>query len=223
VGHSEGDTGDARPETIRVLVVDDHEVFASSLAHVLDVEPDLEVIAAVADERGALAHVAECDVVLCDYRLVETDGVALTRQLLERVPSVQVVMLTASTDEAVLVAALEAGCAGFVVKSQPLAEVLAAVRSAASGEPVISSQMLGRLLPRLARTPSTGPELTQREREVLDLMGEGGTNQAIADALYLSRDTVRNHVANILRKLDAHSKLEAVAIAHKRGLLRSAR
>jgi DNA-binding NarL/FixJ family response regulator len=221
VGQNEGDAASAPPERIRVLVVDDHEVFASSLAHVLGEQPDLDVVAAVADADAALAHVANCDVVLCDYRLVETDGVALTRQLLERAPSIQVVMLTASTDDAVLVAALEAGCAGFVVKSQPLAEVLAAVRSAVSGEPVISSRMLGRLLPRLARTPGSGPELTQREREVLDLMGEGGTNQAIADALFLSRDTVRNHVANILRKLGAHSKLEAVAIAHKRGLLRS--
>jgi DNA-binding NarL/FixJ family response regulator len=140
--------------------------------------------------------------------------------ILERRPEVRVVMLTASHDDVVLAAALEAGCAGFVTKSESLDTVLAAVRGAAAGEAVITPALLARLLPRLgARTRGRNPDLTPREREVLVLIARGGTNQQIANELSLSRDTVRNHVAQILSKLGVHSKLQAAAVAVQRGLV----
>ena len=208
--------------TIRLLVVDDHGVFATSVGRALSDEPDIEVVATASTAAEAREHVLQgVDVVLCDYRLGDGDGATLAVELRERQPDVQVVMLTASEDDSVLLAAIDAGCCGFLTKSQPLEEVIAAVRAAAAGESVISPAMLARLLPRLGRNPvSTSADMTPRELEVLEVMSKGGSNQVIADELFVSRDTIRNHVASILRKLDAHSKLEAVAVAAQRGIIR---
>ena len=205
----------------RVLIVDDHAVFTDALARALGDEPDIEVVVTAATGAEALAAFDDrVDVVLCDFRLPDVDGIEVTRQLHERDPDVSVVMLTASTDDTVLTAAVEAGCVGFLSKSSALEEVLAAVRAAAVGESVISPALLARLLPRMAGRGGAGvDDLTPREHEVLTEMSKGLSNQAIGDALYVSRDTVRNHVANILRKLHAHSKLEAVATAARRGLI----
>lgn len=206
---------------IRVLVVDDHEVFGTSLARTLADEPDLEVRGAVTTAPAALEAVeGGMDVVLSDFRLADGDGVTLARAIIERWPHTAVVMLTASNDEAVLASALDAGCSGFVTKSEPLENVLAAVRGAAAGEAVITPALLARLLPRLASRPKgRNPDLTPREREVLALIVKGGTNREIADTLFLSLDTVRNHVASILAKLGVHSKLQAAAVATQRGLI----
>lgn len=206
---------------IRILVVDDHEVFGTSLARTLADEPDLAVRGAVTTVPAALEAVeGGVDVVLSDFRLADGDGVTLARMIIERSPSTAVVMLTASNDEAVLASALDAGCSGFVTKSEPLENVLAAVRGAAAGEAVITPALLARLLPRLASRPKgRNPDLTPREREVLTLIVKGGSNREIADALFLSLDTVRNHVASILGKLGVHSKLQAAAVATQRGLI----
>ncbi|MGQ0433996.1 MAG: response regulator transcription factor [Microthrixaceae bacterium] len=206
---------------IRVLVVDDHPVFVASLARVLADEDDIEVVAAVDTAAGALAALdGTVDVVLADFRLGDTTGVQLTRAILEQQPDVRVVMLTASHDDVVLADALDAGCSGFVTKSESLDTVLAAVRGAAAGEAVITPALLARLLPRLAGRPrGRNPDLTAREREVLQLIARGGTNADIAEALVLSIDTVRNHVSSILAKLGVHSKLQAAAVAVQRGLV----
>ena len=206
---------------VRVLIVDDHEVFGVSLARALGDEPDLEVVATVTTSAAALAQCTDdVDVALCDFRLADGDGVTLTRALVQQHPNLRVVMLTASNDEAVLATALEAGCSGFVTKSEPLATVLAAVRGAAAGEAVITPALLTRLLPRLGGRPKgRNPDLSPREREVLVLIARGGTNQQIADELMVSRDTVRNHVASILAKLGVNSKLQAAAVAVQRGLI----
>lgn len=206
---------------VRVLVVDDHEVFGASLARTLDDEPDIDVVGSVTSVAEALELIPDgVDVVLSDFRLAETDGVRFARTLGERWPAVKVVMLTASNDEAVLAAALEAGCAGFVTKAESLTRVIAAIRGAAAGEAVITPALLARLLPRLAqRGRGRSPDLTPRELEVLGLIVRGQSNQEIADELFLSRDTVRNHVASILSKLGVHSKLQAAAVAVQRGLV----
>jgi DNA-binding NarL/FixJ family response regulator len=203
------------------LIIDDHRVFGGSLARVLGDETDMEVVGAVESGEAATALMSsQVDVVLVDFRLGSSDGVTTTRELLSKWPQLHVVMLTASTDEAVMASALEAGCCGFVSKSEPLETVLAAVRGAAVGEAVISPVLLGRLLPRLVTRPKgRNPDLTAREQEVLALMAQGGSNQDIADQLFLSRDTVRNHVASILSKLGVNSRLQAVTVGLQRGMI----
>ncbi len=207
---------------VRVLIVDDHEVLATSLAHVLDAEPDLQVvgIAGTIARAESLVGSALPDVILLDHRLPDGDGVSSIGRFRARRSTVRIVVLTASAADHVLVAAIEAGASGFLSKTRSLAEVTSAVRAAATGESVISPELLTRLLPRLNRSGRRGGnELTEREREVLGLLAEGLSNAAIADQLTVSVHTVRNHVANLSTKLGAHSKLEALAIAVREGLL----
>jgi DNA-binding NarL/FixJ family response regulator len=212
-------------QPVRVLLVDDHEVLAASLAAVLDAQPDLISvgIAPTLARARALIPTTAPDVLLLDHRLPDGDGVAALPQLRALRPSMQVVVLTASAADHVLVAALEAGAAGFLSKTRSLAEVTSAIRAAAAGEAVISPEMLARLLPRISRTqpggPQRGNDLTEREREVLGLLADGLTNAAIAERLVVSVHTVRNHIANLSGKLGAHSKLEALSIAVREGLL----
>lgn len=205
----------------RVLVLDDHPVFAASLARTLRDEPDIDVVGVEHSVSDGLAVLdAGIDLVLCDFRLTDGDGVEFTRAALERQPDLRVVMLTASNDESTLAAALEAGCTGFVTKSEPLDTVIAAVRGAMLGEAVITPTLLTRLLPRLgARTRGRNPDLTVREREVLRLIVRGLSNQEIAGELTIALDTARNHVRSILSKLGVHSKLQAAAVAVQRGLV----
>ncbi|MGZ4488190.1 MAG: response regulator [Nocardioides sp.] len=216
---------DATPDggsPVRVLVVDDHEVLAASLAHVLDEEPDLVSVgvAGSLEKARAMIRTTAPDVLLLDHRLPDGDGVAAIGELIGLRPRMRVVVLTASAADHVLVAAIEGGASGFVSKTRGIGEVTAAVRAAASGEAVISPELLARLLPRLHRGGQRRHEaLTEREREVLDLVAEGLTNAAIAAQLVVSVHTVRNHIANLSAKLGAHSKLEALSIAVREGLL----
>ena len=218
---SDGLGRDGAPAT-RVLVVDDHEVLASSLALVLDTEPDLTsvgVAGSLADARRMIGTTAP-DVLLLDHRLPDGDGVTAIPELRQLRPALRVVVLTASAADHVLIAAIEAGASGFVSKTRGIEEVTAAVRAAATGEAVISPELLTRLLPRLGRrSPTPHQDLTEREREVLGLVADGMTNAAIAEHLVVSVHTVRNHVANLSSKLGAHSKLEALSIAVREGLL----
>ncbi|WP_341924316.1 response regulator transcription factor [Nocardioides psychrotolerans] len=206
----------------RVLVVDDHEVLATSLAHVLDAEPDLVTVGVAGSLERARALIPTCapGVILLDHRLPDGDGADAIGELLALRPSAQVVMLTASAADHVLVKALEAGASGFVSKTRSLAELTSAVRAAAAGEAVISPELLARLLPRLHRSGRPrANDLTEREREVLGLLSGGLSNAAIAAELTVSVHTVRNHIANLSAKLGAHSKLEALSIAVRDGLL----
>jgi DNA-binding NarL/FixJ family response regulator len=214
--------GDARAEPARVVIVDDHEVLAASLAQVLDHEPDLDVIgsAGTLEKARVLIATESPDVVLLDHRLPDGDGVEAIPDLLALCPGASIVVLTATTADHVLVAAIEGGASGFVSKTRGLDEVTSAVRAAAAGESVISPEMLARLLPRLhRREPEPRDKLTERERDVLQLLAEGLSNAAIAERLFVSVHTVRNHVANLSTKLGAHSKLEALSIAVREGLL----
>jgi DNA-binding NarL/FixJ family response regulator len=215
-------TPPSRGPSIRVLIVDDHEMLATSLAHVLEEEPDLTCVGVAHSLESAKSLIRSTapDVVLLDHRLPDADGVPAIAELHELRPGVRIVVLTASASDHLLVQALEAGAAGFLSKTRSLDEVTAAVRAAANGEALISPDLLARLLPRLSRTsPARHPELTDREREVLALLADGLTNAAIADRLVVSVHTVRNHIANLSGKLGAHSKLEALSIAVREGLL----
>lgn len=216
--------GRAPGPVLRVLVVDDHRGLAASLAHVLDAEPDLcsVGVASTLAEARTMIRTTTPDVVLVDHRLPDGDGVAALPELRRLRSSAKFVVLTATTADSVLRAAMEAGASGFVSKSRGLAELIAAVRSAGAGETVVSPELLARLLGQLGRTDRTRPAtpgLTEREREVLALLADGLSNAEIARRLTVSVNTVRNHVANLSAKLGAHSKLEALAIAVREGLL----
>lgn len=220
-GDPRGGGADAR-RPVRVLIVDDHEVLGTSLAAVLEQEPDIVPVGLAGSIRAATEMLASSapDVVLLDNRLPDGEGVSAIGLLHEQRPGVQVVMLTASTSDHVLAAAMEAGAAGFVAKTRSLDEVVTAVRAAANGDAVITPELLSRLLPRLRRQhEGVGHDLTAREREVLGLLADGMTNAAIAEKLFVSVHTVRNHIANLSTKLGAHSKLEALAVAVREGLL----
>lgn len=205
---------------IRVMIADDHEALAASLLAVLDQEDDMigVGVAATLAQARAMVGSAAPEVLLLDHRMPDGDGVAAIPDLLRIRPGLRIAVLTASPGDHLLVEAIEAGACGFVSKTRSLAEVAAAVRAAASGEAVISPEMLARLLPRLHGRPAQN-QLTEREREVLDLVAEGLSNAAIAERLVVSVHTVRNHIANLSAKLGAHSKLEALAIAVRQGLL----
>jgi DNA-binding NarL/FixJ family response regulator len=207
---------------VRVLIVEDHEVLSSSLAMVLDAEPDLQTVGragTLAEARRAVVA-TEPDVVLLDHQLPDGDGVASIDELRALREGIAFVVLTASTSDSVLVAAVQAGASGFVSKTRGVSEVTTAVRAAAAGEAVISPEMLMRLLPRF-RGAATEPtlRLTDREQEVLTLLADGLSNAAIGQRLVVSVHTVRNHVANLANKLGAHSRLEVLSIAMRKGLL----
>lgn len=214
--------GTDTPRPIRVLIIDDHEVLASSLAVVLDAEEDITAVgvAMTLEQAQAMIGTVQPDVLLLDHRMPDGDGVAAIPTLLAGRPTTGVVVLTASAADHVLLAAIEAGASGFLSKTRSLDEVTAAVRAAAAGESVISPELLARLLPRFGRGGAHAvDELTEREREVLGLVAEGLSNAAIAERLVVSVHTVRNHIASLSGKLGAHSKLEALSIAVRRGLL----
>ncbi|NHC12195.1 response regulator [Motilibacter deserti] len=213
---------DHEQRAIRVLVVDDHEMVASSVALVLEQEPDIEVVGIVGTLAAARERVAldPPDVVLLDHRLPDGRGVDEIPRVKQIAPSAKIVVVTAATDDATLVAATEAGCSGFLSKSGKVDDLVAAVRAASVGEVLVSPALLSRLLPRLHRVQrGLGSDLTPRELEVLVLIAEGLGNAAIGERLSVSVNTVRNHVANILAKLGVHSKLEALAVAVREGLL----
>jgi DNA-binding NarL/FixJ family response regulator len=221
-GHPKSDPANEPPQ-IRIMVVDDHQLLTQSLLIVLEEEADFEVVATASTVAEALtmARRHRPDVVLMDYRLPDGHGTDAARLLREENPDVKVVMLTGFPDDAILVAAIEAGCSGYITKESAVAEAISAVRAAHAGEALISPSMLVRLLPKLRRDyRGVGATLTERELEVLNLLAQGQQNQAVADQLYLSVNTVRKHVQSILSKLNAHSKLEAVAIAVREGMIK---
>jgi DNA-binding NarL/FixJ family response regulator len=205
---------------IRVLIVDDHEVLSASLARVIDDEPDMIAVGQARNLAQARARVqtGTPDVTLLDRRLPDGDGIEAIPELLAIRPSMNVVVLTATVADNVLIRAIEVGAAGFVSKTRGLGEVTSALRAAATGEAVISPGLLSRLLPQLARTERPESKLTKREQEVLGMISRGMSNSAMAEEMTVSVNTVRNHIANLSAKLGAHSKLEALAIAVQNGL-----
>jgi DNA-binding NarL/FixJ family response regulator len=208
--------------TIGVLIVDDHRMFSESLARLLADEEGIAVLGVAATGADAIEMVNRMhpDVVLMDYQLPDLDGVAVTTAIRRENRSVMVVMLTGSTEDRVLLSAIDAGCSGFLTKDRAAAEVVHAVRAAAVGEALISPALLARLLPKLNRTQRTlGEDLSDRERQVLGFLARGMTNKVIAAELFLSVNTIRNHVQSVLAKLGAHSKLEAVSTAVREGII----
>lgn len=222
---SDGEDTSATADRIRVLICDDHALVAKALGLLLAAYPDVEVVGVA----GTVAQVRELaasrfpQVVVMDYALPDGDGVEATAAIKDAHPDVHVVMLTAYADEDVLVAAIEAGCSGYVTKDKGADELMTAIRLAAGGQAMVSPDMLARLLPRMRRNHhGLGWDLTARERQVLDMLADGASKEDIARHLFLSTNTVRNHIQSILTKLHAHSRLEAVAAATREGLVHRA-
>ena len=209
----------------RVMLVEDHRVVAEGLAALLDEHPDLRVVgwvASVADaERPADAE--PVDVIVADFWLPDGTGVDAVAVLRARWPEATVVFLSVDDSDEVMLAALEAGAAGYLVKSAGGVDVIAAVRRAAEGEIVVPARQLAALLSRRRERAERSrrlDSLTPREREILGLMAEGMDNREVAARLSVSYATVRSHVRHLLGKLGARSKLEAVVRAADWGLPR---
>ena len=219
---------------MRVLVVDDHPLYREGLAMALETMENVEVVGQAADGATAarLAASLAPDVVIMDLHLPGMSGVEATRQLLANRPDTRVLVLTMLEGESSLFAAMRAGARGYVLKGADRGEIERALRTVAAGEVVFSSGVAASVTAWFRAGGSSAqqpfPELTEREREVLDLVARGLTNAEIAARLVVSDKTVRNHVSNVFAKLHvanlsaklgAHSKLEALSIAVREGLL----
>jgi DNA-binding NarL/FixJ family response regulator len=220
------------PEPIRVLIADDHALFRRGLEMVLDEEDDIDLVGQASDGAEAVAVAGEAlpDVVLMDIRMPKTSGIEACRATKEVAPSAKIVMLTISDEEEDLFEAIRAGASGYLLKDIPLDEVAEAVRAVHGGQSLINPSMAGKLLTEFAtlanrdsaddRTaPVAAPKLTDREMEVLKLVARGMNNRDIAKELFISENTVKNHVRNILEKLQIHSRMEAVMIAVRQKLI----
>jgi len=212
---------------IRVLVVDDHDLFRAGLSSLLASQPDIEVVAQASGGRLGvrLADELHPDVVLMDVRMPDLEGPQATRQILARHPSIRILALTVASDDVDVSAVVEAGACGFLGKDTPTERVVLAVRAAAQGvawlSPRAAEVVLGRL--RRARAngaPEAGPieQLSPRELEVLGLIAQGKENAEIAEKLGISPRTAKNHVSNILAKLELPSRIQAAIYAVRRGL-----
>lgn len=213
-------------EVITVLVVDGHQTFAELLGVALRGQPDLRYVGHARNGEQALRLAAELrpNVILLDPELPDTDGIAIAEMLRHRQPDTRVVILTASSEATLVGRATAAGAAGFLSKNGALGDVLHAVHTAHGGGMTVSTDILARLL--RSTSPVVGPRgggLTAREHEVLELMGSGLDPRAIARRLGISVHTCRGYVKAVLAKLDAHSQLEAVAVATRRGLIQPER
>ncbi|GAB3827516.1 response regulator [Dactylosporangium cerinum] len=201
---------------IRLAIVDDQALVREGLALILGAEPDIEVVAGFADGAELLRDPVRADLILLDLYLPGADGVATMRELRARQPGVKVLMLTTVGSAADVQRALTAGADGFVLKDATGAELAAAVRGAHAGVRPLSASAAELLWPRRPAQPRRGPDLsalTPREREVLDLLGQGLGNREIAAELDLAERTVKTHVSNVLTKLDVTSRTQAALLA----------
>jgi DNA-binding NarL/FixJ family response regulator len=213
---------DDASEGVRVLIVDDHAIFTHSLVRLLGTMPELTVVGTADSVATALdATLAfKPDVVLMDFGLPDGDGAHATEQIKALMPSIHVIMLTARTDDQALVRAIAAGCSGFVQKADAVEDLREAIIAAHLGELTTTPNEISPLLRQLPPTHrGLGADLTPRELEVLELMVSGLINKQVARQLGLQLNTVRNHSQNILYKLKAHSRLEAIAIAVRDGVI----
>lgn len=212
---------------IRVLIVDDHELFRRALREHLEAN-GVDVVGEAQDAEGAVAVATETapQVVLMDIRMPGGSGIDATRRLLEAVPGTQVLMLTIHTEDVVIAEAIMAGASGYLLKDAGGDQILAAIAAAHSGETPLSPRIASALI-RLIREreppPATRsgelPRLTEREREVLGLIAEGRENNEIAAALVISPETVKTHVSSILEKLEADNRAQAAVTAVRAGLV----
>ncbi|MDQ3864878.1 MAG: response regulator transcription factor [Actinomycetota bacterium] len=219
-------------ERIRVLIADDHPFFRDGLRVLLEATPDTELVGEATDGDQVVTLAAELkpDVILMDLRMPGLGGIEATRKVLEETPETAVLVVTMVEDDDSVFAAMRAGARGYLLKGADKDEMLLAIRAVARGEAVFGPGIARRLIqyfssPASSRTPrcSIFPELTDREREILDLVAAGKNNQEIAEEFFLSLKTVRNYVSNIFTKLQVADRAQAIVRAREAGLGRDER
>jgi DNA-binding NarL/FixJ family response regulator len=212
-------------DTVRVLIADDHPLFREGMRGRLDRVADIAVVgeAASGDEAVELAHKLEPDVILMDIKMPGLNGIEATREILQASPQIGVLVLTMFEDDDSVFAAMRAGARGYLLKDSGGEGVVHAIRAVASGEAVFGPGVAERIIgffsaPRAAAPQRAFPELTEREEEVLSLVAQGKSNREIARQLFVSLKTVRNHVSNILLKLQVADRAQAVIRARDAGM-----
>jgi two-component system response regulator DevR len=197
----------------RIMIVDDAEVTRLGLRTAFEVEPDLAVVGEASNGAEALAKMAVLDpqLILLDVRMEKMNGIEACREIKSRYPDVHILMITSYTDEDAVISSILAGASGYLLKHLSRAELLRSIRLVASGHSLIDANAKKQAMESLTEMP--GSELTEREREVLALVARGYTNKQIADKLYVSEKTARNHVSHILEKLGLSRRSEAAAFA----------
>lgn len=211
--------------TIKILIADDHGVLRAGLRALLNAEPDLQVVDEAADGPEALSLIQKLrpDVVLLDIGLPGLSGIEVTRRLQKTAPTVRVLILTVHEDESLLLEAIRAGAAGYIVKRAVESELIDAIRTVWRGNQYVHPAMIPTLLKDLSPPPVTAEtpleQLTPREIGVLRLLAQGYTNRQIAEALHLSVRTVESHRSNLTSKLRLHSRLELIRYAQEHGVL----
>ena len=213
--------------TVRVVVVDDHTLVRQGIVGLLASQPDIDVVGQAGDAREAMAVIASVspDVVLMDIAMPGQSGLDATREIRDRFPTVRVVVVTIHDREDYLFQALRAGAAGYVLKGAEVQDLLEAVRTAQRGEVYLFPSVAKKLVADYLRRSQAGEDrttydgLTDREREILGLIAQGLTTNAIATALFLSPHTVQSHRDHIMAKLDLHSKAALIKYAIAHGLI----
>ena len=205
-------------QTVRVFLLDDHEVVRRGVAALLSAEPDLEVIGEASTAAQALARIPALrpDVAILDVRLPDGDGVSVCREIRSRLPEVACLMLTSFADDDALFDAVMAGAAGYVLKQIHGTDLVGAVRTVASGQSLLDPRSTARMLERLrqqANKKDPLAALSDQERRILELIGEGLTNRQIGERMYLAEKTVKNYMSNLLAKLDMQRRTQAAALA----------
>jgi DNA-binding NarL/FixJ family response regulator len=209
-------------DSIRVVVADDHPVVRRGMTALLSSLDGVEVVAEAGDGEQAVREAQLCrpDVVIMDVQMPGTDGIEATRRLVAAVPGTAVLVLTMFEDDETVFAAMRAGARGYLLKGAAQDEILTALRSVVAGQVVIGPRVAQRLLEHLSDPPRQEPfpQLTAREREILDHIARGQNNTAIAAALGLAGKTVGNHISAIFAKLHVASRAEAIVLAREKGL-----
>jgi NarL family two-component system response regulator LiaR len=200
---------------IRVVIVDDHDMVRRGLAAFLKAKPDLELVGQASNGKEALlvCEQAQPDVILMDLVMPEMSGAEATQAIRERCPEVQVIALTSFEEKELVQEALQAGAISYLLKNVSAHDLAEAIRAAYAGRPTLAPEAAQALIQTASEGPTIGHDLTPREREVLALMVEGLTNPGIAERLTVSRSTAKAHVSNILSKLGASNRAEAISLA----------
>lgn len=209
-------SGEQRP--IRVFLVDDHDIVRRGVGSLIGGEPDIEVVGEAADAAGALARIpaTEPDVALLDVRLPDGNGVEVCRELRSRLPGMACLMLTSYADDDALYDSVMAGAAGYVLKQIHGSDLVGAIRTVAGGDSLLDPRSTARILRRIredAEREDPLAVLSDQERRVFELIGEGMTNRQIGDSIFLSEKTVKNYVSGILSKLDMQRRTQAAVYA----------